>query len=249
MTLRERFKRLTLWNKLGVIGSIASIIGIILYFFPSDSSKHAAQLTEITSLNTDLERLKVILPLNQAFSDCMKKRKGSYEKLLETCTQERKLLGDDPQQIIEKHRAALRLHFTERELEQVNEGLDSIKFFAYEMWNNQISLEGWKAKGCPDKITVLKADEIRPYTQNHKLGNCSISIENYDSFQERDAKNKNLITSTREAVVSVDNLNFLVIPGNQMTIQDLFFTKNNDLYGNMQEDVKTMRTLLKTLAK
>jgi len=62
-------------------------------------------------------------------------------------------------------------------------------------------------------------------------------------------KNKNLITSTRNAEISVDNLNFIVIPGNQMTIQDLFFTKNNILYSNMLEDIKTLRALLKNLAK
>jgi len=192
MTLRERFKKLTFWNKLGVIGSIASVIGLpvgfLFYLFPLDSSKHAAQIDEITSINADLERLKIILPLNQAFSDCMKTRKGPYEKLLETCTQERKQQGDDPQQIIEKHRASLRLHFTEPELAQVNEGLDSIKFFAYEMWNNQIGLEGWKAKGCPDKIAVLEGDQIRTYMQSPKRSNCSITIEKYDSFQESDAK-------------------------------------------------------------
>lgn len=33
MKLHQRFHKLTLWNKIGVIGAIASIIGVILFFF------------------------------------------------------------------------------------------------------------------------------------------------------------------------------------------------------------------------
>jgi|TARA_B100000700_G_scaffold328423_1_gene446222 hypothetical protein len=38
-SLRKRFRMLTLWNKLGAIGSVASIIGFLLYFLPSTESK------------------------------------------------------------------------------------------------------------------------------------------------------------------------------------------------------------------
>lgn len=39
MKLTERFQRLTLWNKIGAIGSIASIMGLILTLaIPSDDS-------------------------------------------------------------------------------------------------------------------------------------------------------------------------------------------------------------------
>lgn len=259
MTIFERFKRLSLWNKFAVISGAVTILGFILgilfYFFPlnTDNSEKVARVAAITSLKGDIEKLKVILPVNQALSDCMKKRKGTFESLLEACAQERKLLGEDPQQIIEKHRASLRLHFTDKELEQIDEGLKSIKFSAYEMWNNQLSLEGWKSKGCPSNITVLNTDEARNYMQGHRIkSGCAITVEKYESFFERDSKNENLITSTRKAEHSVDDLNFLVVaghvvPGVKTTIEDFFYRKNNEMYGDMLADIKVMTPLLKKL--
>lgn len=259
MTILDRFKRLSLWNKFGAIGSAVTIIGVILsiifYFFPlnTDNSAKVARVAAVTNLKSDLDKLKIILPLNQSFSDCMKKRKGTIDNLLEACSQERKLQGEDPQQIIEKHRATLRLHFTEQELQQIDEGLKSIKFSAYEMWNNQMALESWEMKGCSSNITILNTDEARKYMQEHKIRpGCAITVENYASFFERDAKNENLITSTRKANISVDNLNFLVVaghyePGNKTTTENFFYQKNNKMYGDMLADIKTMTPLLKKL--
>lgn len=211
------------------------------------------RVAEVSSLKADLEKLKVILPVNLALSDCMNKRKGNFKHLLEVCAQERKLQGEDPQQIIEKHRATLRLHFDEQQLDQIDEGLKSIRFSAYEMWNNQLSLEGWKAKGCPSNVTVLNTEEARNFMQKHRIGSgCAITVEKYESFQERDAKNKNLITSIREADVSVDNLNFLVVPGHfepgsKTSIENFYYVKNNSMYGDMLDDIKKMTPLLKKL--
>jgi hypothetical protein len=51
MSLRERWKRLSLWTKLGVIGSVASIIGVALYFVPTKRAPDvtAAVATGISS--------------------------------------------------------------------------------------------------------------------------------------------------------------------------------------------------------
>lgn len=38
MNIINRFKKLTLWNKIGIIGSIASIIGLLLFFITKDNS-------------------------------------------------------------------------------------------------------------------------------------------------------------------------------------------------------------------
>lgn len=259
MTIIDRFKRLSTWNKFATIGSAVTIFGVILsiifYLFPlnTDNSAKVARVAAVTSLKGDLEKLKIILPVNQSLSDCMKKRKGNLESLLEACAQERKLQGEDPQQIIEKHRASLHLHFTDEELEQIDEGLKSIKFSAYEMWNNQLTFEGWKSKGCPSNITVLNTDEARKYVQgqSNKSG-CAITVEKFEHFFERDSKNENLITSTRKAEHSVDDLNFLVVaghvvPGVKATIEDFFYSKNNELYGDMLADIKVMTPLLKKL--
>ncbi|MFC1885003.1 hypothetical protein ACFL2O_09545, partial [Thermodesulfobacteriota bacterium] len=41
MNIYERFKRLNIWNKLGVIGAIASIIGLVIGFWPGNKkSQH-----------------------------------------------------------------------------------------------------------------------------------------------------------------------------------------------------------------
>lgn len=46
MRLRERYRRLTLWNKLGVWGSIASLVGLAWTFWPSndDTARDIAYL-------------------------------------------------------------------------------------------------------------------------------------------------------------------------------------------------------------
>jgi len=49
MNLWERFQLLTLWNKVGAIGSIASVIGILLYFIPSQSSKNGDSSSQTQS--------------------------------------------------------------------------------------------------------------------------------------------------------------------------------------------------------
>jgi hypothetical protein len=219
----------------------------------TDDTKKVARAAAIANLKADLEKLKVILPVNQTFSDCMKKRKGTFKDLLEACSQERKLQGEDPQKIIEKHRATLPLYFTEQELLLVNEGLKSIQFFAYEMWNNQMALEAWKANGCESNVTVLNAEEARKFTAVHKLKpGCAITVEKYESFFERSSKNDNLITSTGNAEISADNLNFLVVPGHveqgrKTTIEYFHYRKNNEMYRNMLSDINTMTTVLKRL--
>jgi hypothetical protein len=259
MTIIDRFKCLSFWNKFAAISGAVTIIGFVLglvfYFFPlnTDNSPKVAGVAAVTNLKSDLEKLKIILPVNQSLSDCMKKRKGTIDNLLEVCAQERKLQGEDPKQIIDKHSASLRLHFTEQELEQIDEGLKSIRFFAYEMWNNQLVLEGWKLKGCPSNITVLNTEEAHNYTQKHRIkSGCAIPVEKFESFFERDEKNENLITSTIKADISVNNLNFLVVaghiePGNKTTIENFFYRKNNEMYGDMLTDIKTMTPLLKKL--
>ena len=53
MRLRERFKRLTLWNKIGAVGALTSIIGVpltlVLYFYPFSRNKRIVRAMTATS--------------------------------------------------------------------------------------------------------------------------------------------------------------------------------------------------------
>jgi len=46
VTLLERYKRLTLWNKIGVLGSICSIAGIALFFMFRDKSETVPSINQ-----------------------------------------------------------------------------------------------------------------------------------------------------------------------------------------------------------
>lgn len=48
MNIRERYRRLTIWNKLAVWGSLASILGLAFVFFPSTG----AQRQQVTSIDS-----------------------------------------------------------------------------------------------------------------------------------------------------------------------------------------------------
>ena len=52
MTIIQRFIKLSIWNKLAVLGSIASIIGLALYFFPINGPNHPAILTQLAGNNS-----------------------------------------------------------------------------------------------------------------------------------------------------------------------------------------------------
>jgi hypothetical protein len=39
LSLRQRYRKLSTWNKLGAWGSICSVIAVLLFFFPADSNK------------------------------------------------------------------------------------------------------------------------------------------------------------------------------------------------------------------
>jgi hypothetical protein len=62
MKLLNRYKRLTLWNKIGVIGSLASIIGLLIYFIPSgiedklDKNMEASK--EVKNLLLEMKRIE-----------------------------------------------------------------------------------------------------------------------------------------------------------------------------------------------
>src|SRR6266511_1465753 len=104
MNLINRFKSLTIWNKLGVISGLASILGIplaiFLYWLPQTNSLTATRIAAVTNLKSDLEKVKTLLPFDQAFSDCLKKRQEPFLKAVEACARERKVRGEDVQQII-----------------------------------------------------------------------------------------------------------------------------------------------------
>src|SRR5689334_22153673 len=59
MKLRERFRRLTLWNKIGVLGSLASIVGLALVLRPSSPLIviHFDSPVEVDRLADELERI------------------------------------------------------------------------------------------------------------------------------------------------------------------------------------------------
>lgn len=69
MKLHQRFSRLTVWNKIGVIGAVVSIIGFVLYFFFPASNKGISVKGDISNstvlqvfgnvnLNTEVIRYK-----------------------------------------------------------------------------------------------------------------------------------------------------------------------------------------------
>lgn len=39
MSLSDRFRRLSLWNKLGAIGALGSLVGVLLFFLPDEAAK------------------------------------------------------------------------------------------------------------------------------------------------------------------------------------------------------------------
>lgn len=47
MNLRQRYQRLTVWNKVAVWGSLASILGVVLYFVPQRRVDAPRQITNI----------------------------------------------------------------------------------------------------------------------------------------------------------------------------------------------------------
>ncbi|MBF0552307.1 MAG: hypothetical protein HQK60_17455 [Deltaproteobacteria bacterium] len=52
MTILQRFKRLSIWNKLAVLGSFLSIIALFLYFFPVIDSNHADKPAQVAGNNS-----------------------------------------------------------------------------------------------------------------------------------------------------------------------------------------------------
>lgn len=47
LALLQRYRRLTFWNKFGVWGSLASIVGLGLYFWPDNRSDGPRQVTQV----------------------------------------------------------------------------------------------------------------------------------------------------------------------------------------------------------
>jgi hypothetical protein len=66
MTLRERYRRLSFWNKVGFGGSIASVIGIVLTVvsFISPFSEQTENLVDPYLVRTSGEYLEVLTKLN-----------------------------------------------------------------------------------------------------------------------------------------------------------------------------------------
>lgn len=214
----------------------------------SEDPSSADRIAAVKTLSEGIEKIKILLPFDQAFSDCLKRRSEPFETAVEACARERKLSQTDAINIIDRNIASLKLFFSTDELAEIDNGLLTLRYLAYEMQNNQLALEHWRKMGCPLRISFLGSGELSKLPRDKEgKTKCVLSVETFKSFLERKASNGDPFSALSHGQLSADRVKVFIIPGNDDTIDNYFLESNKMLYSAMLRQVDSLTPRLRAL--
>lgn len=260
VTFRERITR-SLENRpaiavsIVVFGAIGALIVVFNNFLSvkakiKETPTSTTRIAAIINLKDDLNRIRILLPFDQSFSDCLKRRREPFESAVEACARERKLSQADAIEMVDKNLSPLKLLFSQKELGAISEHLQAIRYLAYEMQNNQLALEHWRKIGCSNRIKLLDSKDAEKLPKDQD-GNakCALSVETYSNFLERSAGNQDRVSVIKRGTVGINRIKVFIVPGEEDTIDNYFLKSNNMLYSAALQHIEQITPFLKDLMK
>lgn len=206
------------------------------------------KVTVIKDFMKDLEKIKILIPSEQPLTDCLKQtdnNKVSHEqfrKNYESCVSKNKYNGDNALALLDRNLSALKLTFDDSDFKSIMEDINIIRFSIYEMHNNRLALEGWLNEGCSRFISFIeKTQSDKLPTDETGKPHCVLTVQSYKQFFQGVDTNKNdNISAIIDRKLNMDQFNYFIVQGGQITIDDYFLNMNIEHYNKMINNINNL---------
>ncbi len=209
------------------------------------------RVTAIKRLADDLEQVKVLLPPGKVIADCLQARsREEFAKAFEACDSESKRNQTHALNILNRNLSNLKLFLSSDQLAMVYKRLEAIRFAAYEMHNNNLTKERWRADGCPPSIDFVDSSTTDKLSRDEQgQVKCVLSVEGYNSFLNRQATNDDPFSAIVIQSMPRTRGKSFIVPGEQDFIEDYFLSADKRLYNSMLGDMDKLLLQLKELVE
>ena len=235
-------------------GGALAVFLIVFFYNPASlvaDTLRQNRITAIKKLADDLEQVKVLLPPERVIADCLQiKSREEFGKAFEACDAESKRNHTHALNILDRNLSNLTLFLSSDQLATIQKRLETIWFATYEMHNNNLAKERWRADGCPPSIDLIDSSNTDKLPRNEEgQFKCVLSVEGYDSFLNRRAPNDDPFSAIVAQNMPINRVNSFIIPGTQGFIDNYFLSANKLLYASMLGEMEKLLLQLKKLVE